>query len=333
MADLVLRCDDQRFTKIAGLDGASTLQQPAHRARQSGADDDREDQAQRRGEHRQEDGDKQNDALLSRGRSRIRLQKADHFVANGIELMVELVAQYVHSLEAVGNRLLVAGVEKGQQACDLIVEVAARIIDQVGEMIAKLDQLGGVAEAAALLDQAVDQPACGFKLRVDGFAFGAEIVGGGGQLRGIDRRPVFLDHHAAERHRARQRMDVGPRQSGVSWNITLRQVLEPGADLHHQGHREQRRDRHQDDEDQRDRDDLALDRQSDHRAILVAAELGKSAVLFLEEGRGGTNTNSANGPEDRGDPDVNTCCLKCLRDVSVTRPAVLQRAAWRNSRG
>jgi hypothetical protein len=50
MADLILRSDGQRPIKLAAFDRLRALEQMAHRARETGADDDREEESKRRGQ-------------------------------------------------------------------------------------------------------------------------------------------------------------------------------------------------------------------------------------------------------------------------------------------
>ena len=87
----------------------------------------------------------------------------------------------------------------------------------------------------------------------------------------VRRRLDFLDHHAAQRHRAFKRVHIGPRQGRIGRNIALGQLFQAARHLHHQRQGDERRDRHQGDQDQSDPNDFTFDRQTtDHRAILAS---------------------------------------------------------------
>jgi hypothetical protein len=201
----------------------------------------------------------------------ITMTELDHFRADGVDLAIKLVAQFIDPVEATGERLMVAAVEQRQDARDLLVEVNAGIVDQIGKAGLQPHQRGRVVELAPLLDQAINQCARRFAFLFRRFAIGVETLADGGEPLGVGGRLDFLDDHAAQRHRALERVDVGPRQRAIGRNVAPRQIVEPLTDLHHERRRYQRRDGHQDDERHRDSDDFALDRQSDHRAIHVAA--------------------------------------------------------------
>src|SRR5947207_689957 len=63
----------------------------------------------------------------------LRLQQLEHVRPDGIELVVEIVAQHVAPIELIGHCFLVTAVEERQQACDLLVEAAVRIVHQVDQ--------------------------------------------------------------------------------------------------------------------------------------------------------------------------------------------------------
>ena len=92
MADLVLRGDGQGFAELTGFDRARAFQEAANRTGQSGADDDRKDEAERSGKRGENDGDHHDCPLLADRRRRVGLQKVDHLRSDRVELLVKLVA-------------------------------------------------------------------------------------------------------------------------------------------------------------------------------------------------------------------------------------------------
>jgi hypothetical protein len=239
---------------------ARAFRQPMNRAGQSGADNDREDEPQRGGEHGENDGNDHHGLLLANSRRRVRLQQLEHVRTDGVEFAVEFVAQHVDSIELVGHRFVVAAVEERQQACDLIVEAAVGIVHEVDQAGIEPHQSRRIAEFSSLGDQPVEQGARGLRFVVDLFGAGFERLPRSDELLVVHGRLHFLDHYAAQRHGALERADIGPGQRAVSRNVALRKIFQATCNLHDQRHRQQSRDGHQHDQDQGDPDDLALDR-------------------------------------------------------------------------
>ena len=264
LADLVLRGGDQRSAEVAGLDRPRTLQQSPYRTRHAGADQQREHQAEDGGEHGQEYGDQHHLLLLGYRLVGVLAQQIEHIRAYAIQLLVEVVAHLVDALEFVVDGLGLAGIEQGQHALVLRVETAAGIVIDGVQPGLEPAQRCHVGEARTLLDQPVNQGARGLDFQVDLsvqciVAIAQRLVAGV-----VGRRLQLFDHDAAYRKRPLQRTDVGARQIAIGRDVSVRQILDAGADLHHQHHGQDRGNGHQHDQRHGDAHDLSSDRQSDH---------------------------------------------------------------------
>ena len=133
-------------------------------------------------------------------------------------------------------------------------------------------------------DQGIEQLARGLGFPIDRRAASFEALAGVGVARLVGRRLDFLDHHAAQRHRAFQRVNIGPRQGGIGRDVALRSssrrletcitsASETSAVIVIRTMRIKRNS-----------DNFALDRQAaDHRAIFVPAVPRQSMRFFLEK--------------------------------------------------
>ena len=211
------------------------------------------------------------------------LQQTDHLGPHLVELPIEFVPQFIDPLKSLGDGLLIAGVQQRQQTRVFLFEVNTGVVDHIGKAGLDANERGRVAKAAPLGDQGIEQLARGLGFPIDGGAAGLEASAGVGVARRVGRRLDFLDRHAAQRHRAFQRVNIGPRQGGIGGDVALSELVQAAGDLHDQRQRDERRDRHQDDEDQGNSDNFALDRQAVHRAIFVPAVPRQSMRLFLEK--------------------------------------------------
>ena len=63
------------------------------------------------------------------GEVRVGAQQHQHVCPDCVQLAVEFVAEGIHAGKAFVNRRCIAGFEQIQQAADLIVEMAAGIVD------------------------------------------------------------------------------------------------------------------------------------------------------------------------------------------------------------
>ena len=284
MADLVLRGHREGAVELAAFDRLRAFQQAANRLGQAGADDDREDEPERCGKRGQNDGGDHDGLLLAHGRRRVGLQQTDHLGPHLVELPIEFVAQFIDPLKSLGDGLLIAGVQQRQQTRVFLFEVNTGVVDHIGKAGVDANERGRVAEAGPFGDQGIEQLARGLGFPIDCGAASLEALAGVGVARRVGRRLDFLDHHAAQRHCAFQRVNIGPRQGGIGRDVALRELVQAAGDLHHQRQRDERRDRHQDDEDQGNSDNFALDRKAaDHRAIFVPAVPRQSMRFFLEK--------------------------------------------------
>ena len=198
------------------------------------------------------------------------LHESDHLASYCVELAIEIVAQLIDPLERFDDRLLVAAVKQRQQTRDFLVELDAGAVGQIGEAGIDANERRRITEAGAFGDQAIEQAARGLRFSIDRAAAFFETLARVGVAGLVRRRLDFLDHHAAQRHRAFKRVHIGPRQGRIGRDVALGQLFQAARHLHHQRQRDERRDRHQGDQDQRDPDDFALDRQAaDHRAITL----------------------------------------------------------------
>src|SRR6202021_334269 len=128
VADFVLRGYAQRLLEMAGLDRPSTFQKPSHRTRHSSTDETREHQTQDGGKERQYYRDQHRLILLAYGQVGILAQQNQHIRAHAVQLLIELVAQFVDALKFIGNRFRVAGIKQLHQPLALGVEVGAKTV-------------------------------------------------------------------------------------------------------------------------------------------------------------------------------------------------------------
>ena len=182
-----------------------------------------------------------------------------------LELPVDFIAQFVDPRHFLGECLGVAGVEHLEKAIVLRIEAAAGIVVDGVDAGLESRQRRRVAERGALLDQAVDQCACGQDFQLDLSAQRIIPVVQSEILAVIGRRHQLFDDDSTYRERTLQRTDIGARQVAIRGHVTIRQFLDAVANLHDQHDGQHRGNGHQGDQRHRDSHDLSSDRQADHR--------------------------------------------------------------------
>jgi len=263
MADFVPRGSDQCSLEIARLDRPGALQQPPHRAGDAGADQGGEHETEYGGQHRQDDGDQHHLMLLAQRHIGVLAQQGQHIRSNAVQLLVEFVADFVNTLNFLGECLLVAAFERREQPLVLCVEAATGIVVDRVDTVFELSERRCVAESRTLGDQTLDQLARGQHFQLDLPVEGLVLVA----ERGVDtvfRRLKLRDDDPAYRKRPLQRTDIRSSQVAIGGHIAVRQLFDALTDLHHQYHGRNGGNGHQGDQRHRDPHDFSSDRQSYH---------------------------------------------------------------------
>jgi hypothetical protein len=243
---------------------ARAFQQPPHWPRAPGADQRCEHHAENGGEHGQGHRDQHHLVLLGDGLVGILAQQRQHVRAHAFQLLVEFVAQFVDAFEFIGYRFGVAGIEQGQQASILGVEAAAGIVVDGVEAGLEPAQRGYVAELGTFLDQSMNQCARSLDFQVDLSAQRIVAVAQRRILAAVGWRTELFDDDPAYQKPTLKRADIGTRQIAIGRDVSIRQLFDAGADLHHQHHGQDRGNGHHHDQRHGDAHDLSPDRQSDH---------------------------------------------------------------------
>ncbi len=113
VADLVPRRGDEHFVEVACFDRACAFQQPPDRACHAGAYQDREHEAEYRGERRQCGRDPDHVVLPLQRRHGVGPHQREHVGSDVIDLLVEFVTQDVDAGEAIGDSRGISAVEQG----------------------------------------------------------------------------------------------------------------------------------------------------------------------------------------------------------------------------
>ena len=172
------------------------------------------------------------------------MQQGQHVGPDGVQLLVEFVAQRVDAVQTIGHRLGVTGIERDQQALDFGVEMTPGIAHCGIDAAFETTERSRAAERCSFLDQSVDQPARGLCLPLDLQALGFEDAADVRKSGTTGWRLHFFDDHPAKRQRPLQGADIRPRQVAVGRDVAVRQLLEAVADLHDRHHRKNGRNRH-----------------------------------------------------------------------------------------
>jgi hypothetical protein len=202
------------------------------------------------------EGDQHHLLLLFYGHAGVPAQQRQHVRPKAVQLLVELVAELVDAVDFLVQRLLVAGIERRQQAPGFRIDVAAGIVVDGFDPALELAKRRQFADRRPLRDQPPDQGTRGQDFQFNLCAQGLVAVAQRRLPAAVFRRLQLIDDDPAYRQPPLQRADIGARQIPIGRHVAVGELLDPTADLHHQHDGPYRGNHHQCDQRHRDPHDL-----------------------------------------------------------------------------
>lgn len=227
-----------RLIEAARLNRPCTLEQLPDRANDTAANKIGEYQSHDRGKQGSNDGDNHRLNLLRPDRCNGAGADRQHVGPNGVDLLVEFVAQRVDPYETTPYRCEVPRLEILEQLRRLLLQVTSGIAHQAIDATFDASQCYIVRRCARIFDDRIDELTCGLRLAIDLRILGiVELLASLIPLL-IGRLLHFRDHHSAERKSPFERQNIDPRQVRVGGYVPYRQFVKQMPHLSNHHHRQ-----------------------------------------------------------------------------------------------